>query len=88
MASTAWFGGEGGIRTLGTHEEYNGFRDRPDRPLRHLSAPQSPACDDWEARYMASGPLPATDAISAGWTRSPRGGLEGWILSPASLAVG
>ena len=31
-------GGEGGIRTLGTPEGLNGFRDRPVRPLRHLSA--------------------------------------------------
>jgi hypothetical protein len=30
-------GGEGGIRTLGGHEDHNGFRDRPDQPLRHLS---------------------------------------------------
>ena len=29
--------GEGGIRTLGTREGYTGFRDRPVRPLRHLS---------------------------------------------------
>ena len=28
--------GETGIRTLDTRR-YNGFRDRPDRPLRHLS---------------------------------------------------
>ena len=31
-------GGEGGIRTHGTLAGYNGFRDRPDRPLWHLSA--------------------------------------------------
>ena len=30
-------GGEGGIRTLGDHEDHSGFRDRPVRPLRHLS---------------------------------------------------
>ena len=30
-------GGERGIRTLGT-SRFNGFRDRPDRPLWHLSA--------------------------------------------------
>ncbi len=30
-------GGEGGIRTHGTFR-YNGFRDRPIRPLWHLSA--------------------------------------------------
>ena len=30
------FCGETGIRTLDTRR-YNGFRDRPDRPLRHLS---------------------------------------------------
>ncbi len=29
--------GEKGIRTLGPPKEVNGFRDRPDRPLRHLS---------------------------------------------------
>ena len=29
--------GEGGIRTLGNHEGCSGFRDRPVRPLRHLS---------------------------------------------------
>ena len=29
--------GEGGIRTLGTPEGYNGFRDRPIQPLWHLS---------------------------------------------------
>ncbi len=29
--------GEGGIRTLGTRNAYNGFRDRPVQPLRHLS---------------------------------------------------
>ena len=34
-------GGEGGIRTLGSHRGYNGFRDRPDRPLRHLSELQA-----------------------------------------------
>ena len=31
------FGGEKGIRTLGTHKGYNSFRDCPVRPLRHLS---------------------------------------------------
>jgi DGQHR domain-containing protein len=31
-------GGEGGIRTHGGACAHNGFRDRPDRPLRHLSA--------------------------------------------------
>ena len=30
-------GGETGIRTLGPPEGVNGFRDRPVRPLRHLS---------------------------------------------------
>ena len=30
-------GGEGGIRTHGGREDHNGFRDRPDRPLWHLS---------------------------------------------------
>ena len=30
-------GGEGGIRTHGDHKGHNGFRDRPDRPLWHLS---------------------------------------------------
>ena len=30
-------GGETGIRTLGT-QAHNGFRDRPNRPLWHLSA--------------------------------------------------
>ena len=29
--------GEKGIRTLGPQKEVNGFRDRPVRPLRHLS---------------------------------------------------
>ena len=29
--------GEGGIRTHGGPEGHNGFRDRPDQPLRHLS---------------------------------------------------
>ena len=29
--------GEGGIRTHGDDERHNGFRDRPDRPLWHLS---------------------------------------------------
>ena len=29
--------GERGIRTPGTHKEYNSFRDCPVRPLRHLS---------------------------------------------------
>ena len=32
-----FFSGEGGIRTLGSQIGYSGFRDRPDRPLRHLS---------------------------------------------------
>ncbi len=32
----AFFGGEGGIRTLGGHEAHNGFRDRPIQPLWHL----------------------------------------------------
>ncbi len=31
-------GGEGGIRTHGDREGHNGFRDRPLRPLGHLSA--------------------------------------------------
>ncbi len=30
-------GGEGGIRTHGGPKDHNGFRDRPDQPLRHLS---------------------------------------------------
>ena len=30
-------GGKTGIRTLGPGKLVNGFRDRPDRPLRHLS---------------------------------------------------
>ncbi len=30
--------GEGGIRTLGSHKDYSGFRDRPVQPLRHLSS--------------------------------------------------
>ena len=34
-------GGETGIRTLGTLA-HNGFRDRPVRPLRHLSTPYNP----------------------------------------------
>jgi hypothetical protein len=29
--------GEGGIRTHGTTMQFNGFRDRPVQPLRHLS---------------------------------------------------
>ena len=29
--------GEGGIRTHGGHKDHSGFRDRPVRPLRHLS---------------------------------------------------
>ena len=29
--------GEKGIRTPGARKEHNGFRDRPVRPLRHLS---------------------------------------------------
>ncbi len=29
--------GEGGIRTHGDPKNHNGFRDRPDQPLRHLS---------------------------------------------------
>ena len=35
-------GGEGGIRTHGDDKRHNGFRDRPDRPLRHLSSGQRP----------------------------------------------
>ena len=35
------FSGEGGIRTLGSRKGYNGFRDRPDRPLWHLSKLQA-----------------------------------------------
>ena len=31
------FCGERGIRTLGPTKQVNGFRDRPVRPLRHLS---------------------------------------------------
>ena len=38
------FSGEGGIRTLGSRKGYNGFRDRPDRPLWHLS--------DWQASII------------------------------------
>ncbi len=33
----ARYGGEGGIRTHGPFQDY-GFRDRPIRPLSHLSA--------------------------------------------------
>ena len=29
--------GEGGIRTHGDDKRHNGFRDRPNRPLWHLS---------------------------------------------------
>ncbi len=29
--------GEGGIRTHGGRKDHNGFRDRPNRPLWHLS---------------------------------------------------
>ena len=36
-ALSASFGGKTGIRTLGPGKLVNGFRDRPDRPLRHLS---------------------------------------------------
>ena len=32
------FSGEGGIRTHGGPKGHNGFRDRPDQPLRHLSS--------------------------------------------------
>ena len=32
-----FFSGKTGIRTLGPGKLVNGFRDRPDRPLRHLS---------------------------------------------------
>ena len=34
--------GKTGIRTLGPGKLVNGFRDRPDRPLRHLSSQLSP----------------------------------------------
>ena len=34
------FCGERGIRTPGTHKEFNSFRDCPVRPLRHLSFSQ------------------------------------------------
>ncbi len=30
-------GGGSGIRTHGGHKDHSGFRDRPDRPLRHPS---------------------------------------------------
>ena len=33
--------GEGGIRTRGAHKGHTGFRNRLDRPLRHLSRTQS-----------------------------------------------
>ena len=33
------YGGEGGIRTHGPFQD-NGFRDRPIRPLSHLSVPR------------------------------------------------
>jgi hypothetical protein len=36
-AGYSFFCGEKGIRTPGAREEHNGFRDRPVRPLRHLS---------------------------------------------------
>ena len=36
-ALSASFSGKTGIRTLGPGKLVNGFRDRPDRPLRHLS---------------------------------------------------
>ena len=47
-------GGEGGIRTHGTRKGYNGFRDRPDRPLWHLSAANISA---GAARAQLAGPL-------------------------------
>ena len=37
MVGIGNYSGEGGIRTLGSPKGYNGFRDRPDRPLWHLS---------------------------------------------------
>jgi hypothetical protein len=37
MWTRLYSGGEGGIRTLGSHKDYSGFRDRPVQPLRHLS---------------------------------------------------
>ena len=36
LTASLW-SGERGIRTLGTRKGYTGFRDRPVRPLRHLS---------------------------------------------------
>ncbi len=33
--------GEGGIRTRGTRKEHTGFRNRLDKPLRHLSKNQN-----------------------------------------------
>ena len=37
VVQSVQFGGEGGIRTHGARR-HNGFRDRPDKPLPHLSA--------------------------------------------------
>ena len=41
--------GEGGIRTLGSQYDCSGFRDRPVRPLRHLSV---------RANYTLNAPRP------------------------------
>ena len=38
LIGTGFFGGEGGIRTHGGPKDHNGFRDRPNRPLWHLSS--------------------------------------------------
>ena len=37
VEAAGWGGGEGGIRTHGGPKDHNGFRDRPIRPLWHLS---------------------------------------------------
>jgi hypothetical protein len=51
------FGGEGGIRTHGSHKDYSGFRDRPVRPLRHLSD-----CSDIIPRFRTPNVLIASAA--------------------------
>ncbi len=46
--------GEGGIRTLGSRKGYNGFRDRPNRPLWHLSEMQASIILDIHLRHYAT----------------------------------
>ena len=66
-------GGETGIRTLGT-QAHNGFRDRPVRPLRHLSADRVAEAHHLQAARRLNESIPPCKA-----QRRPAKGLKSQV---------